>query len=181
MQKQYMDSLHAFICALKAEPKHYASWLNLGVLYEKNNQIDECLKCYKYAIRLKLAEIGIYDDQLIANLDQLGQKLDEIYLAENQHDKLYKEDFIQLVRRVKLLDQYADLLGDKILKDKYSKIQSSPNQAVLPKLVDAFNLDIPHDLKQKIVEQKKAEPCIDTFRLGPTCQTNPSNYSHIFI
>uniref|UniRef100_A0A4Y6EQY7 [histone H3]-trimethyl-L-lysine(27) demethylase n=1 Tax=Brachionus koreanus TaxID=1199090 RepID=A0A4Y6EQY7_9BILA len=167
MQKQYMDSLHAFVCALKAEPKHFASWLNLGVLYEKNNQIDECLKCYKYAIRLKLAEIGLCDDQLVANLDLLSQKLDELYLAEHQHEKLYKEEFIQLVRRVRLLDQYADLLGDKILKDKYSKIQSSPNQAVLPKLADAFNLDIPHDLKQKIFEQKKAEPCIDAFRLGP--------------
>ncbi|RNA22163.1 lysine-specific demethylase 6A isoform X1, partial [Brachionus plicatilis] len=166
MQKQYMDSLHAFICALKAEPDHSASWLNLGVLYEKNNQIDECLKCYKHAIGLKLAEVGLHDHSLLTNLDLLGQKLDELYQADSHRDKLYKEEFVQLVRRVKLLDQYSDLLGDKALKDKYSRVQSSPSQTVLPTLSDAFNLDIPHDLKQKISEQKKSEPSVNTFRLG---------------
>ena len=165
-----MDSLHAFVCALKAEPKHYASWLNLAVLYEKNNQIDECLKCYKHAIRLKLADMGLDDGlEIVANLDQLGQKLDELLTADNQHDQLYKEEFIQLVRRVRLLDQYAELLGDKTLRDKYSKIQSSPGQTALPKLAEAFNLDIPHDLKQKILEQKKSHPSLDTFCLRPSC------------
>jgi tetratricopeptide (TPR) repeat protein len=53
-QKQYMDALQAFICAIQLDHTHFAAWLNLGVLYEQDNQMDEALKCYKTAIRFKL-------------------------------------------------------------------------------------------------------------------------------
>ncbi|CAF0782857.1 unnamed protein product [Brachionus calyciflorus] len=171
MQKQYMDSLHAFVCALKADPKHYASWLNLGVLYEKNSQLDECLKCYKHAIKLKLTELNISEFNLINNLEQLSSKLDEMIHPLNEQDKLYKEEFLQLIRRVKLLDQYSDLLSDKILKEKYSKLQSTPSQVVLPKLPEAFNLEIPLDLKEKIFERNKKDECLNTFKLSALLNT----------
>ena len=57
-QKQYMDALQAFICAIQLDRAHFAAWLNLGVLYEQDNQLDEALKCYKTAMRFKLTGGG---------------------------------------------------------------------------------------------------------------------------
>ncbi len=48
-----MDALHAFVCSLQADSDHYESWLNLGILYEQDNQLEEALKCYKCAMRAK--------------------------------------------------------------------------------------------------------------------------------
>ena len=48
-----MDALHAFVCSLHADSDHYASWLNLGILYEQDNQLEEALKCYKCALKAK--------------------------------------------------------------------------------------------------------------------------------
>ena len=53
-QKQCMDALQAFICAIQLNHKHFSAWLNLGVLYEQDNQLDEALKCYKTAMRLRI-------------------------------------------------------------------------------------------------------------------------------
>ena len=56
-QKQFMDSLQAFICAIQLDRSHFSAWLNLAILYEQDNQLEEALKCYKTAVKCKLDNV----------------------------------------------------------------------------------------------------------------------------
>lgn len=45
-----MDALHSFVCALNCDSRNKAAWLNLGVLYERSEQWEDALICYKCAL-----------------------------------------------------------------------------------------------------------------------------------
>jgi tetratricopeptide (TPR) repeat protein len=166
-----MDALQAFVCAIQLDKKHYSAWLNLGVLYEQDNQLEEALKCYKCATRfrhkkksipsakrLKMLSSSDENDEEASELDKdeqndqdlsIDELLDELddnesILSTDEEDRIYKEEFRLLVQRIKLLSSYFELAAEKI------KDQAKKSQHQLPTLRDAFSLQIPADLRQKI-------------------------------
>ncbi|KAJ1526724.1 hypothetical protein ONE63_008304 [Megalurothrips usitatus] len=50
-QKQYVDALQAYVCAVQLDKSHSASWINLGILYESCNQPKDALACYIHSVR----------------------------------------------------------------------------------------------------------------------------------
>ncbi|KAE8738872.1 hypothetical protein FOCC_FOCC015635 [Frankliniella occidentalis] len=60
-QKQYVDALQAYVCAVQLDKCHSASWINLGILYESCSQLKDALACYIHSVRAskdKAAGVG---------------------------------------------------------------------------------------------------------------------------
>jgi hypothetical protein len=90
---------------------------------------------------------------------------------------LHKEEFRLLVQRVKVLEAFFSQLDDRQkekLRIQARQSQPSPSSTSLPCLVDAFALDIPADLKQKIEANKRTRAEL-TFNLA----LNVSNLNKI--
>jgi tetratricopeptide (TPR) repeat protein len=158
-QKQHMDSLQAFICAIQLDRRHYAAWLNLGHLYEEDNQIEEALKCYIMAIksnmhhsRMKRLKTTFNENEFqefnlnfneLSQLDSLLKEFEEI--QHNEEETVYKDEYKLLVNRAKSLITYFDSSADKI-RDHLNRLPHN-----LPNLKEAFKLQIPIELKKKII------------------------------
>ena len=50
-QKQFVDALQAYVCAVQLDKCHSASWINLGILYESCSQPKDALACYIHSVR----------------------------------------------------------------------------------------------------------------------------------
>lgn len=46
-----MDALQAFVCAVQLDERHYAAWVDLGLLYEQCGQPADALMCYTNAAK----------------------------------------------------------------------------------------------------------------------------------
>ena len=55
-QRQHMDALLAFVCAIQLDRRQHVAWHNLAALYEWHQQFAEALTCYKYALKFRLDE-----------------------------------------------------------------------------------------------------------------------------
>jgi hypothetical protein len=178
-QQQYMDALQAFVCAIQLDHKQYSSWLNLAILYENDFQIEEALKCYKLAIKCKLSESKditreeTNSDSLeyFINLD-IENNLDYLsnekkYLEIVEEDKLNKEELKFVLKRIKLLIQYLNMsqTSSLITKEKVKKLQSN-SRLNLPNLKEAFALQIPTELRQKIINMNQQENVFNNMTLG---------------
>lgn len=150
-QKQFMDSLQAFICAIQLDRSHFSAWLNLAILYEQDNQLEEALKCYKTAVKCKL------DNKLKQKVRiDLSKAASAVDSTANLSEE-YTEEFKQLCERTKLLTNYFSVASDKM---KESLKNSHPH--VLPVLQEAFSLQIPTELRQKIVNSSQ----LDQYNIG---------------
>lgn len=69
-----MDALHSFVCALHCDVRNKSAWLNLGVLYERNDQWEDALTCYKCAL------------MAMTGLDDLGDRLGDLDTILAQYD-----------------------------------------------------------------------------------------------
>lgn len=143
-----MDSLQAFICAIQLDKSHYSAWLNLAILYEQDNQLEEALKCYKTAIKCRVESRRKQKgpSELVENSESAEAELE----GES-------EEFSQLVERTKLLSSYFAVATEKM---KESLRCSQPH--VLPVLQEAFSLQIPTELRQKIVNSNQ----LDQYNIG---------------
>ena len=151
-QKQLMDSLQAFICAIQLDRSHYAAWLNLAILYEQDNQLEEAFKCYKTAVRCKLEtkRKALKSNQVESSND----KPKEAAVLNSEFDFCGDDsaEFKLLCDRTKLLSSYFNVATDKM---KEAIRLSHPH--ILPVLQDAFSLQIPTELRQKIVNSSQLE------------------------
>lgn len=59
-----MDAMHAFVCALHGDARNQTAWFNLAVLYERHEQWEEALKCYKCAL------------MAVTGLEELAEQID---------------------------------------------------------------------------------------------------------
>jgi tetratricopeptide (TPR) repeat protein len=155
-QRQFMDSLQAFICAIQLDRSHYSAWLNLAILYEQDNQLEEALKCYRTAIRCHVQNAQkqrcvIEDARKKEEAKSTGLDVVESALEEDS------EEFKHLCERTKLLVSYFDAATEK-MKDALKN--SQPH--VLPMLQEAFSLQIPTELRQKIVNSNQ----LDQYNIG---------------
>ncbi|KAI6192137.1 Histone demethylase UTY [Aphelenchoides bicaudatus] len=50
-QRQPLDALQAFACAVQLDRRHCTSWASLGRLYEKHRQFQHALHCYREAVQ----------------------------------------------------------------------------------------------------------------------------------
>lgn len=75
-QKQHMDAIHSFVCALHCDARNKSAWLNLGVIYERAERWEDALTCYKCAL---MALTGLDDVERLVTLD-----LDSILNLYNQ-------------------------------------------------------------------------------------------------
>lgn len=157
-----MDSLQAFICAIQLDRAHFSSWLNLGVLYEEDNQLEEALKCYKSATKCKLDSKRKQPNQEL-NLDDLDSDDESVH-------KISKEEIKFLKERTKLINSYLELP-----LDKKKEFKDQPHN--LPVLEDAFSLQIPTELRQKIVNNTH----LNQFNIGINCESlnSCSNSPHL--
>jgi len=154
-QRQFMDSLQAFICAIQLDRSHYSAWLNLAILYEQDNQLEEALKCYRTAIRCHIQN----KKKLKCVIEETCKKKEKALTADANNsleveisEEDDSEEFKILCERTKLLVSYFDVATDK-MKDALKN--SQPH--VLPMLHEAFSLQIPTELRQKIVNSNQME------------------------
>lgn len=144
-QKQFMDSLQAFICSIQLDREHFSAWLNLGILYEQDSQFEEALKCYKSAakckfdLKRKTSATPIETTEIdIDNIDS-EEELNSNSTAQNV--KAINKDEVKILKeRYKLIKSYLELSADK-KKDLLLKNDSS-NHHNLPGLEDAFSIQI---------------------------------------
>lgn len=50
-QKQFVDALQAYMCAVQLDRSHSPAWTDLGVLYETCGQPKDALTCYTNAAK----------------------------------------------------------------------------------------------------------------------------------
>jgi len=175
-QKQFMDSLQAFICSIQLDREHFSAWLNLGILYEQDSQFEEALKCYKSAakckfdLKRKTSATPIETTEIdIDNIDS-EEELNSNSTAQNV--KAINKDEVKILKeRYKLIKSYLELSADK-KKDLLLKNDSS-NHHNLPGLEDAFSLQIPTELRQKIVNNNHLNQY--NIGLGINLKSNSSN------
>jgi hypothetical protein len=123
-------------------------------LYEQDSQFEEALKCYKSAakckfdLKRKTSATPIETTEIdIDNIDS-EEELNSNSTAQNV--KAINKDEVKILKeRYKLIKSYLELSADK-KKDLLLKNDSS-NHHNLPGLEDAFSLQIPTELRQKIV------------------------------
>lgn len=168
-QRQFMDSLHAFVCALRHQEdspdrnaSYYASWLNIGILYEQDNQLEEALKSYKSALRAQCDYLGItkrLEELTDVELNEFfSENSNTVPNNENMNKKaslqLYKEELRLLHQRVRVLENFFAMLDEK-QRDRL-RIQAKMNgQCSLPGLKDAFGFNVPTELGHKIIINKQ--------------------------
>lgn len=149
-QKQFMDSLQAFICAIQLDRSHYSAWLNLAILYEQDNQLEEAFKCYKTAIKCRienkkkqknLLDLPTKSVDSTAQTESIGLDLEE-----------GSEEFKHLCERTRVLTNYFSTATDKM-----KETLKSGQPHVLPMLQEAFSLQIPTELRQKIVNSSQMD------------------------
>ena len=170
-QKQLMDSLQAFICAIQLDRGHYAAWLNLAILYEQDNQLEEAFKCYKTAIRCKLeTKRKALKTNLVESINDKPQKEATLFNGEYDFAGDESAEFKLLCDRTKLLSNYFNVATDKM---KEAIRLSHPH--ILPVLQDAFSLQIPTELRQKIVNNSQLEQY--NIGLGISCSAGDTEVS----
>ncbi len=162
-QKQFMDSLQAFICAIQLDRSHFSAWLNLGILYEQDNQLDEALKCYKSAAkcRVEVKRKKLRTDK-VTESNEGNHEIDELDSEDDSSSS--KEELKLLKERTKLINTYLELPEEKrkeFLKDRTHS---------LPILEDAFSLQIPTELRQKILNSNHYNQ--SNISLGINCNIN---------
>ena len=136
-QKQYIDALQAFICAVQIDKKHFAAWLNLAVLYEHDGQLSEALTCYRNALRSRVNSRDARPE---------GEAVESLDEADNEavEDKSKRKELRLIYERTRILATYLE--SDKAVKQ---------GQHSLPPLNQAFLLQIPSELRQKIVSNSQ--------------------------
>ncbi|CAI2357888.1 unnamed protein product [Caenorhabditis sp. 36 PRJEB53466] len=73
-EQQPVDALETMLCCLELNPGQSAAWTNIGELYERNEQFEDALGCYKNALKCS----PVAPKPLNARVQMLDEELSRI-------------------------------------------------------------------------------------------------------
>lgn len=139
-QKQYVDALQAYVCAVQLDKCHSASWINLGILYESCSQLKDALACYIHSVRAskeKASGAGTSSEP--------GPLKPWHISARPQNTETANSD----------ISQRISFLQTQLAKTPMPSITS---KAELPTIEEAWNTPVVSDWNSKHQPQQKRHP-----------------------
>ncbi|KAK3930207.1 Lysine-specific demethylase 6A [Frankliniella fusca] len=141
-QKQYVDALQAYVCAVQLDKCHSASWINLGILYESCSQLKDALACYIHSVRASKDKAGGGSN---TTSSEPGPLKPWHISARPQNTDSTNSD----------ISQRITFLQTQLAKTPMPSITS---KAELPTIEEAWNTPVVSDWNSKHQPQQKRHP-----------------------